>query len=203
MMRRSIWILLGISLGMLTATGCWNPFSSGGGGGNGGGTDIHRGDPDALLNFFAYAYEDQDIDLYEIALDDSFEFEFTEDVADSLGLPEDSPWWGKDEDRQSTLNMFNAPDVKSVEFHLSKVGIGTDWEDCYREFIKGDPPETTRVRGLCQDYEPDIKVTIEQPGEEPRQLWVNDSYLAITVRPDPKEPELWTILRIVETKQNP
>jgi hypothetical protein len=199
-MRRGALFMLVVSLGLLTAMGCWNPFSSddGGGGGGGGKPDIDRTNPDKLLNFFAYAYENQDIELYREALDDYFEFEFTEDVADSLGLPEDTPWWGKEEDVQSTLNMFNAEDVQSVSIILAEVGVGAPWEDCTRRFINGDPPETTYINGLCKDFEPDIKVTVDE-GDEPTIYWVNTSYLAIMVRVDPHDPGLWTILRIKET----
>ena len=188
-----------VSLGLLTATGCWNPFSSDkGDDDNGGGPpDIDRTSPDRLLNYFAYAYENQEIDRYDEAIDDYFEFEFTPDVADTLGLPEETPWWGKVEDRQSTLNMFNAEEVKSVEFHLTETGVNAPWEDCGRWFLIGDPPESTFIMGLCKEFEPDIKVTIEE-AVEPRILWVNTSLLDIMVRPDPNDPELWTILRIRE-----
>jgi hypothetical protein len=198
-MRCGVWVLLAILLGLLAATGCGVSDN----GGNGPVTDYNRKTPDNLLNFFGYAYEEEDPELYDEALDFYFEFEFTDEVADSLGLPKDSPWWGKEEDKASTENMFDDAHVKKIEFHLERSGVGSDWEDCWREFITDDPPETTLIQGVCEIFEPEIKVYIEEPGEEERILWVHESLLDIMVRPDPEQPELWTILRIKETKKNP
>ncbi|MFH1314076.1 MAG: hypothetical protein ABIJ00_12735 [Candidatus Eisenbacteria bacterium] len=159
--------------------------------------------PDSLLNFLAEAYEGKDIDAYSEALHEYYEFEFTDDIADSLGLPPERSWWAKEMDVASTGNMFDHVNVNDVEFHLAEFGVGLDWQDCSHEFISGDPPETTLIQGICQVFEPDIKVYIEEPGQEERILWVHGSLLAIMVTPDPNSEGEWVVLRIVETKKNP
>ncbi|MFH1314077.1 MAG: hypothetical protein ABIJ00_12740 [Candidatus Eisenbacteria bacterium] len=168
-----------------------------------GGPVYTRTTPDNLLEFLADAYEREDIDAYSEALHPYFEFEFTVDIADSLGLPRESPWWGKEEDIQSTRNMFDDPDVIGIEMHLDPFGAGSAWEDCWRQFIWGDPPETTLIQGLCQVFEPGIKVHIQEPGEELWIFWVHESLLDIMVTPDPEEEGLWVVLRIKETRKYP
>jgi hypothetical protein len=143
--RRAGTLLLVLSLGLLLVsceeddcvTGC-NQCSP----------QKLRTSPDHLLSFLADAYEAEDVDAYGEALSDYFEFEFTPDIADSLGLPQDCPYWGKEEDIASTLKMFDDPDVANVEIHLAPWGVASTWEYCRREFIIGDPPETTLINGL-------------------------------------------------------
>jgi hypothetical protein len=152
--------------------------------------------PDGLLECFAISYSIQAIRMCGQALDELFEFESAEDVADSLGLPPDRPWWGKTNDMQSTLNMFDACHVTVVEL---------DWEACIHQFIDTStaPPETTMIEGVCRMFEPDVRVYIEEPGEEPWIIWANSTLLDIMVRPDPDEPGVWTILRIKERYKYP
>jgi hypothetical protein len=161
-----------------------------------------RTSPDGLLEFLAEAYERENIDAYSEALSDFFEFEFTDDIADSLGLPRESPWWGKMEDVNSTRNMFDDPDVTVIKL-LLEYRIGQDWEDCSRRFIRGDPPDTTFINALCKTFEPDIRVYMEEPGAEERVLWVNDSLVDIMITPDPHEEGLWVVLRIAEERRWP
>ncbi|MFH1314075.1 MAG: hypothetical protein ABIJ00_12730 [Candidatus Eisenbacteria bacterium] len=156
-----------------------------------------------ILRVFSWAYEQKDIDAYSEALHEYYEFEFTDDIADSLGLPPDRSWWAKDMDVASTGIMFEDAHVKDIEFHLNEFGIGSDWVDCSHEFISGDPPETTSIEGMCQVFEPEIKVHMDDPWYEERILWVHESLLAIMVTPDPNSEGEWVILRIVETKKNP
>jgi hypothetical protein len=162
-----------------------------------------RATPDSLLNFLAEAYEGRTIAAYGGALHEYFEFEFTPDIADSLGLPPDSPWWDKERDMTSTGIMFDDVHVSHIEFHLSEFGIGFDWDECWREFITGDPPDTTLIQGVRKVFEPEIKVYIDEPGQEERILWVHESLLDIMVTPDPNSEGEWVIVRIMEIKKNP
>jgi hypothetical protein len=161
---------------------------------------VDRGSPDGLIEHFARSYAGRRPRMCSDALDVLFEFEFTPDVADSMGLPEDMPWWGKDEDMQSTRNMFQDNSVVDIDMALEPFG-GMDWEVCARDFIGTSvvPPETTTVVGLCRTFEPDIRIHIEKEGEEPWILWVNSTLLDIMVRPDPDEPGAWSIVRIKES----
>jgi hypothetical protein len=162
-----------------------------------------RPTPDSLLSFLAEAYEGKNLEAYSEALHDSFQFEFTDDIADSLGLPPESPWWAKDQDVASTENMFENAHVRWIECEFSPFGVGMEWRDCEHEFISGDPPDTTLIQGVCKVFEPEIKVYIEEPGQEERILWVHESILAVMVTPDPYSEGEWVIVRLVETKKNP
>jgi hypothetical protein len=152
--------------------------------------EYDRTTPDNLLNFLSQAYEDKDLDHYDEALDEDFLFQFTEDVADEMGLPEDKPWWAKTEDLSSTKNMFEAPEVSSI---VMEYEIKVPWYTC--EEIRDD----ATYSGKCCEVTPEIKVTIEdEAGGEPTTLWVNFSYLHITVIQDRFDESLWTIVRIEE-----
>lgn len=168
-----------------------------------------RKSPDNLINFFAQAYEDQDIDAYTEALDFYFQFEFTPEVADSIGLPADEPWWGKGEDITSTENMFDDPEVTGVEMNLVPRGVGADWQPVVYKHIApdgddpDDEPDTTVIEGLGKEFDPDIKVHIDEPGKETLTLWVNDSILDVWVTQDRDYEDLWTIMRVTETLKSP
>jgi len=159
-----------------------------------------------LIEFFAGAYEEEDIEKYSVALSEFFEFEFTPDVADSLGLPEETPWWGKTDDIASTENMFGAPEVPKIQIDLDQSG-SSSWESVVHRHIgpdgddPGDEPDTTEIEGLGKEFEPDIKVWIDRPDEDVFILWVNNSLLDIWVAPDPDSPGHWVILRIKEMEK--
>lgn len=196
-MRRGAWILVGMSLLVLLMAGCWNPFSSDdNGGGNGPPPEYNRKDRDNLLNFLANAYENKDIDRYTEALHDKFQFQFTADVAESIGLPADEPWWGKTEDVASTRNMFETETVTRVQMSLGEPVWY--WCQVVRRNKEPDPPDT--LEGFCTRVAPDIRVTIEEPGMEEKILNVDRSWLDIAVTPDPDEDGLWQIIAIEESK---
>jgi len=88
--------------------------------------------------------------------------------------------------------MFNDPSVTDIKVTFEYL---TDWRPCCDE-----RPDTTYT-GLCCRLVPDIKVTIEKPGEEPRVLWVNDSWLDIMIVANPLREDCWCVLRIEEISQ--
>ena len=190
-MRRWGWVCTMVVMGIVIYLGC-SPTSDTNGGGPPATWD--RTNQDNLMNFFAQAYEDKDILDYDDALDVSFLFQFTPEVAESLKLPEDKPWWGKTEDVISTGNMFEEPTVTDIVMDYEYV---VDWYTCW-DSLTTEFGKDTLFSGLCARLKPDIKVTIETPGTEPRILWVNNSWLDVMVVPDRFEDELWTILRIQE-----
>ena len=181
------WALLAAWMVVLVGLGC-SPASDPGGGGPG---PISRDTPDHLLNWLAVSYQEKDGDDYAEALHDAYYFVFTKEVADSLGLPDDQPWWGKTKDVASTNKMFAATEVTDVSMRYESIGR---WEPA--EEVR---PDTT-YNGVWTRVQPEIKVTIDHPGEEPTVFWVNRSYLDITVVKDPTQPDqnLWVILRIEE-----
>jgi hypothetical protein len=156
-----------------------------------------RGTPDALIDYVEHAYGSEYAPLYRDALHTLFLFVFTQDVADSLGLPPDQPWWGKTSELASAVNMFNSAEITRVEFSLARLGA---WNPCM-DIHPGSPPDT--LYGQFARFVPDISVTIERSGEEPITLVVDNSYLDIIVVPDPNSRGLWTVARIQEIYRTP
>jgi hypothetical protein len=186
-----------MSLLILLMTGCWNPFSSDdNGGGNGPPPEYNRKNRDNLLNFLADSYEKKDLDKYTEALHERFQFHFTPDVAETLGLPPDEAWWGKTEDIASTGNMFETETVTRIQMNLGEPAWY--WTQVIRQNEDPDPPDT--LEGFETRVEPDIRVTIEEPGKEELILKVDKSWLFIAVVPDPNEDGLWQIIAIEEDK---
>jgi hypothetical protein len=177
---------------VLVGLGC-SPTSDPGGNGNG---PISRDTPSHLLNWLAVAYQDKDLESYEEALHDEYLFVFTEDIADSLGLDPEEPWWGKTKDVSSTGKMFASSEVTEINMKYISEDPWAPHEE--------ERPDTT-YSGVFSRVTPDILVTIENPGEEPLRLVVNESFLDVVVVRDPKFPDenLWVFLKIEEIEKNP
>ena len=190
-MKWWIGVVLGLWILALVAIGC-SPTATD----DNGDDPIDRKTPDGLLNWLAVAYAEKDLDAYDEALHDEFLFVFTEDVADSLGLPEDKPWWGKTKDVSSTGNMFNSSEVKRIA--MDYVPSGDQWLPHTEE------REDTTYYGTFRRVIPDILVTIDK-GDEPLNLVVQDSYLDVVVVRDPRFPDqvLYVFLKIEEIAQTP
>ncbi len=180
--------------------GCSNPFGTDGGDGNGGG-DINRKNPDALINFFVYAYENRDIDLYDEALDDRFIFQLIPADAESCGLPPTEPWWGKTEELRITGRMFDpnfvphgdTPKVEAIRAKFSKRG---DWS------AFGLPvPGADTVDTFWAMFEPEMYIDVRYEDQKQVTKVVNNSYVDIWVTQDLKTPGLWKIIKMQESKK--
>ncbi len=149
---------------------------------------------DGLLKMFANAYAEMNLLDYDECLDESFLFMFTDEIADSLGLPQDEPWWGKTEDIISTRNMFEDPVVLNVAFSYEALG---EWAPCHA--VRDD----TTFSGFCRTFDPLIEVTVSAHSEyDPiLKFRVDDSFLDVMVVPDRFTDGLWCILRIEEVKK--
>jgi hypothetical protein len=156
-----------------------------------------RGTPDALIEYVEHAYRSEYAPLYGDGLHRLFLFVFTHDVADSMGLPPDEPWWGKTNELASAAKMFNSSEVSRVEFSLTRMGA---WFP-YADIRGGSPPDT--LYGQFARFVPDIRVTIEAPGEEPITLLVDNTFIDIMVVPDPESRGLWTVARMEEIYRTP
>lgn len=154
---------------------------------------------DDLLDCFCEAYEVEDVDAYAVLLHDQFIFSFTPEVAESIGLPADEPWWGKIEDVVSTGNMFESEIVTRVQISLDEPTWF--WCQVVRQNPEPDPPDM--LEGYCTRVRPDIRVTIEEPGKEMLILRVDRSWLDIEVVPDPDEVGLWQVITIEESRYVP
>lgn len=151
-----------------------------------------RHSPDAVLKYMEFGYSNEKIVMCQRVLHDQFLFEFTPEVAESLGLPPDQPWWGKTNDVASTCKMFDDAAVVSVTMELTRTG---EWFACHDSY--------TGLDGMCCRLEPDIRVVIDPGGSEVFTLWVSNSWLDVVVVADPAHQGLWKILRIEEIEKVP
>lgn len=191
-MKWWIGVVLGLWITLSVGIGC-SPTADTNGNGDG---PIDRKTPDGLLNWLAVAYAEKDLEAYEEALHDEFLFVFTKDIADTLGLDPDEPWWGKTKDVTATGNMFNSSEVTRIT--MDYVPYGDQWVP--NEELR----DTTMYYGTSRRVIPDILVTIDK-GQEPLNLVVQDSYLDVFVVRDPKFPNqvLYVFLKIEEIPQTP
>lgn len=156
--------------------------------------EIDRSDPDNLLLAFAKSYREKDLEAYSECLCGDFRFHFTEDIADSLRLPPEEPWWGKTEDLSSTGTMFESPNVTDIRFTLEYVG---EWIPC------ADVRADSTYEGLCRRIDPLIEVANVVDSEDPiLKIRVDGSWLDVMVMPDPDEAGQWCILSIKEVKKH-
>jgi hypothetical protein len=145
---------------------------------------------DDVLLILARAYAEKDIEHYAGCLHEDFLFVFTPDVADSLDLPQEEPWWGKTADVASTRAMFEDPDVTDITFAFE---YASDWEPCSEVRV-----DSTYL-GLCCRIDPLIQVTTVVEGDDPiLKLRVDNSWLDVTVVPDPDPEGLWHLLKVEE-----
>ncbi|MGD8627654.1 MAG: hypothetical protein PVH52_01100 [bacterium] len=150
-----------------------------------------RSTPDNLLLMLANSYKEMELDDYADCLDEDFLFVFFDEIADSMGLPPEEPWWGKTEDIACTGNMFEDPVVQSVAFTYEAM---EEWSP--HQEVR---PDTT-YSGLFRRVDPIIEVTVSTPSEyyETLTYRVVDSWLDVVVVPDRYTEGLWCILRIDE-----
>jgi hypothetical protein len=140
-----------------------------------------------LLEAYAGACESRNISAYDECLSDDFLFVFLLDVADEIGLPPEAPWWGKTEDLASMQNLFQDPNVTSITFNYQVLPV-------YSRMDPAGPVAALRI-------EPDIRVVIELPGQEPIIFWVNSTYLDLKFVRD--LANLWVLLEMEEVYKNP
>jgi hypothetical protein len=193
-MRRGAWVhsaICGVILMLVFGlSGCWNPFSPGDGNGDGD-PNLDRKKPNNLLEFFATAYEEKDLDRYTESLDDAYTFEFDPQDYGDAGVSQEKPYWGLTEDLPRTGAMFTSPGTKGISMDLSQKLMNWIADTFYID--------NTPVEGFTCVINPLIDVTIEKtPGEEPVTKQVRKSRLTVAVIPDRKIAGLWTILKITE-----
>ena len=76
--KTKITLLGGLLAALLIASGCLNPFSPSVLGPSGVKAIVEQVEPDSVLHNFKYAYEHNDIDVYENCLDKNFIFRYTD-----------------------------------------------------------------------------------------------------------------------------
>jgi len=190
-MRRWGWVLMIAALVSTANFGC-SPSSDTG---PPPVEEYKRTTPDNLLLFFAEAYKGKEIDDYADALDANFLFQFTNDVANDIGLPADEPWWGKSDDEKSTRTMFDEPTVTDITF--SYEFVTPEWD-----LFSVDRDDTT-FSGVWRRLDPLIQVTTITESEiDPILTYrVDSSWLDVYVVPDRYTEGLWTILKIEESEK--
>ena len=147
-----------------------------------------RTTPENLILTLACAYHARDIDAYADLLHEDFIFEFIPDIADSLGLPPDSPWWGRTADVAATKALFEDSTVTGISFSYEIIG---DWFAC--EDVRAD----TTFTGLCCRLDPLIEVLVQSAGVD-TIFSVNESWLDITLAYESYTEGLWVMLRMEE-----
>jgi hypothetical protein len=115
-------------------------------------------------------------------------------IAESLSLPADEPWWGKTEDVASTRNLFDSEIVTGIQMRLGE----PIWFPCRVIRLSAEPSSPDTLEGFCTRVEPDIRVSIMEPGGEDLLLTVDRSWLDIAVVPNPHQEGLWQIITIEE-----
>lgn len=142
-----------------------------------------RKSPECLLRSFELSLERMRIDSYNECLHDEYLFSFAPQDAGLVGLPPDEPWWGRTQDLDVMLSMFNDPTVVKTECTL-KISAGP-W-----------PTDD----GIMYRLEPDMKFTIShRTAPEDTTLWVNYSWLYVEIAVDPYDEEKWVFKVIEET----
>jgi hypothetical protein len=150
--------------------------------------------PDNLIQALACAYETKDLDFYESLLHDDYLFVFLVDVADSLGLPPENPWWGKTADVHSTANLF-ADDAAGFTILFDPVSVGwTPTEVARRDTV---------YAGLFRRYMVDLRLHLEEAGGEPYTLIGDDTFLDIVVAASPLYAGHYAVLEMEEVYRNP
>jgi hypothetical protein len=184
---RSYLLLLAAFLSVLLAAGCGDDDS----GVQPVADELMRDTPTHLLDYYAYAVEHEDIEMYEGALHDAFLHVFPLTVLDSLGLPPEEPWWGKTAEVAAMRDLFSDSTVTKIEFEFAEVDPWVAVTDS----VGGE-----EYNGVFSRTSPVTALTVEEAGEEPKVLILNKSYFDITVIRDPSSPqtELFVILKIEE-----
>jgi hypothetical protein len=144
---------------------------------------------DMALEDYMAAVASEDIALYSDCLDFDHRYIFTDDVADSLHLPPEAPWWGKSEDLEVMTIMFGHPHVTRIDFDYVSLSSDTTW-------VGGNKIVRTRVR-------PDILLRLESPGEEPWHFVVQDVFMDFAFVRRGCCLETWTLLSVEEIPMNP
>jgi len=152
-----------------------------------------------LLNFFAQAHEDRDLDNYEACLHEDYQFWFSEDDISDPGWDWFS-WIRRGEDLDLTENMFTAEDVTDIRvtfFNETSVDSAENEED---KFLTGTTTiGDSTVTCYWGDFRLDMHVIINTGDED--LDYIVDGRAYIYLLPDPDDESLWTIWKI-EDKGN-
>jgi hypothetical protein len=155
---------------------------------SGVGREDPRSTPGRVVKALTECHEERDLEVYSELLDEDYIFSFTPEVAESVGLPADEPWWFREDELAATGNMFDCQTVTSIKF------------GCWiRDRDTTGTGDSTAI-ALKLDF--DFRLTIEEPGREDLLLRAGtQTRLDLIVVPDPDDPGLWVIEKIGETSR--
>lgn len=187
---RPVWIVMVLLIGFLSAS-CGKDSTTGPKDDDG----CRAPDtPDNLIAAVACAYQTKDLDFYESLLHEGYRFVFVVDVADSLGLPADEPWWGKTKDLGSTANLFADG---NAAFSITFAPVSDGWTpaevDC----------DGIVCNGFFRRYIIDLKLEIEGAGAEPMTIIGDDTFLDVVVVPHPLYDGHFAVLVMEEVFRAP
>lgn len=145
-----------------------------------------RSTPGGLVKALTECHEERDLEGYSEILDEDYRFVFTPEVAESLGMPADEPWWFREDELAATGNMFDCETVKAIKFD--------SW------IRDRDTTGTGDSMAIALKLDFDFRLTIEEPGRETLILWAGThTRLDLIVVRHPTDPDLWVIEEITET----
>ncbi|MGD8627652.1 MAG: hypothetical protein PVH52_01090 [bacterium] len=157
-----------------------------------------RSTPDDLLCTLACAHNEREFDAYAGLLHEDFIFVLVPEVAESLSLPAEEPWWGKASDIAATKALFEDETVTDIWFSYE---LAVDWFAC--EDVRTD----TTFTGICCRLDPFIGVTVKDVRADSTYVdttyRVDNSWLDITLVRDTHAEDLWVVLRMQEYLKQP
>jgi len=151
-------------------------------------SEYSRGTRRDLLNHLAESFSNKRLDWYQECLDESFIFVPTERDADTLDLPEATPWLERSEDIAAVSRIFDCECAGGVSFTFTQVSDPVD----------GAEEGTFVIRTV-----PSILMEIDCGEGDPITLVVEDSFLDFLVAEDPADEDLWIIRSMTEIDKAP
>jgi hypothetical protein len=144
---------------------------------------LSRDTPEHLIEAFAKALSDRNLDDYACLLDDSYAYFFMVQDYEAAGVSAGAPYWGKTEDVTSTEKMFGSTQVTDIICALNPA----------------EPPACA-ASPCTLDYHPDIRVTVDS-GDHLITYWVRETVLHFVLGRDRYDSNLWVILEMGEEER--
>ncbi len=129
-----------IVIAALAALTCTNPFSPASVDPSGVKPIVRQTEPDSVLSNFKYAYEHNDIDVYENTLDKSFTFQYTDQnlagQIETVEIPRDGPSGDLERTRQLFL-FFDEIELETwVPFFEQFEQVGNETWHVYKVYFQ-------------------------------------------------------------------
>ena len=167
---RSVLPLIAVCSLLLGVGGCWNPFNPDEEGKPPPGPvpTYDRTTWNNLMDYFAKAHEDRDIEKYAESLHPQYSFWFSEDDRDAPDW-DWKDWIEKVEDREVTEGMFAAESVTNIQVTFTNL---TTPGDTASFNVGYDPGDGEPFKYYWAEFGVDMHV-VEDAGETEIDHWVD------------------------------